>query len=51
MRKDFDKEIVTFSSLGENYLLNLFHGPTLAFKDYAMSLLAKIYKYYLSSYF
>jgi threonine synthase len=46
--QDFDKEIVTSSPLGDNYLLNLFHGPTLAFKDYAMSLLAKIYKYYLS---
>ena len=27
--------------------MNLFHGPTLAFKDYAMCLLAKIYEYYL----
>lgn len=45
---NFDKEIVTSSSLGDNYLLNLFHGPTLAFKDYAMCLLAKIYEYYLS---
>ena len=36
------------SSLGENYLLNLYHGPTLAFKDYAMCLLAKIYEYYLN---
>jgi len=43
----FDKEIVTISNIGDNDLLNLFHGPTLAFKDYAMCLLAKIYEYYL----
>ena len=46
--QNFDKEIVSTSSLGENYLLNLYHGPTLAFKDYAMCLLAKIYEYYLN---
>ncbi len=43
----FDEEIVTISNIGDNDLLNLFHGPTLAFKDYAMCLLAKIYEYYL----
>ena len=43
----FDKEIVSVSNIGDNKLLNLFHGPTLAFKDYAMCLLAKIYEYYL----
>ncbi len=43
----FDKEIVSVSDVGDNTLLNLFHGPTLAFKDYAMCLLAKIYEYYL----
>tara|TARA_B100000900_G_scaffold38015_1_gene28513 strand:- start:4078 stop:5430 length:1353 start_codon:yes stop_codon:yes gene_type:complete len=45
--KNFDDGIVSVSSIGENQLLNLFHGPTLAFKDYAMCLLAKIYEYYL----
>ncbi len=43
----FDEEIVSISHVGDNTLLNLFHGPTLAFKDYAMCLLAKIYEYYL----
>ncbi len=43
----FDEEIVTISNIGDYDLLNLFHGPTLAFKDYAMCLLAKIYEYYL----
>ena len=37
----FDQEIVSVSNIGDNELLNLFHGPTLAFKDYAMCLLAK----------
>tara|TARA_Y100000996_G_scaffold279960_1_gene220828 strand:+ start:2492 stop:3844 length:1353 start_codon:yes stop_codon:yes gene_type:complete len=45
--REFDKEIVSISPVGENTLLNLYHGPTLAFKDYAMCLLAKIYEYYL----
>ncbi len=44
---NFDNEIVSLTTMGNNHLLNLFHGPTLAFKDYAMSLLAKIYEYYL----
>ena len=44
---NFDNEIVSLTPMGNNYLLNLFHGPTLAFKDYAMSLLAKIYEHYL----
>ena len=44
---NFDNEIVSLTPMGNNHLLNLFHGPTLAFKDYAMCLLAKIYEYYL----
>ena len=43
----FDKEIVSVSNIGDNELLNLFHGPTLAFKDYAMCLLAQTYECYL----
>ncbi len=43
----FDEGIVSITELGDNQLLNLFHGPTLAFKDYAMCLLAKIYELYL----
>ena len=45
--QSFDEGIVSITDLGENQLLNLFHGPTLAFKDYAMCLLAKIYELYL----
>ncbi len=35
--QSFDEGIVSITELGENQLLNLFHGPTLAFKDYAMA--------------
>ena len=45
--QSFDEGIVSITEIGENQLLNLFHGPTLAFKDYAMCLLAKIYELYL----
>lgn len=45
--QNFDEGIVSITKLGKNQLLNLFHGPTLAFKDYAMCLLAKIYELYL----
>ena len=45
--QSFDEGIVSITEIGENQLLNLFHGPTLAFKDYAMCILAKIYELYL----
>ena len=45
--QNFDEGIVSITKLDKNHLLNLFHGPTLAFKDYAMCLLAKIYELYL----
>ena len=34
--QNFDEGIVSITKLGKNQLLNLFHGPTLASKDYAM---------------
>ena len=45
--ESFDEGVVSTSDLGDITLLNLFHGPTLAFKDYAMCLLAKMYEFYL----
>ena len=43
-----EKEVVKISSIGELNLLELFHGPTLAFKDIAMQLIGNLYEYYLS---
>jgi len=43
-----EKEVIKISSMGELKLLELFHGPTLAFKDVAMQLIGNLYEYYLS---
>jgi threonine synthase len=42
-------EIVTFKSLRQReHIVELFNGPTLAFKDFAMQLIVPIFDYYLS---
>ena len=43
-----EKEVVKISDVGELKLLELFHGPTLAFKDVAMQFIGNLYEYYLS---
>ncbi len=43
-----EKEVVKLSNVGETKLLELFHGPTLAFKDVAMQFIGNLYDYYLS---
>ena len=43
-----EKEVVKISNTGEIKLLELFHGPTLAFKDVAMQFIGNLYEYYLS---
>ena len=43
-----EKEVVKISNVGEMKLLELFHGPTLAFKDVAMQFIGNLYEYYLS---
>ncbi len=43
-----EKEVVKISSVGELKLLELFHGPTLAFKDIAMQFIGNLYEYYLN---
>jgi len=45
-RKDNVVEII---QLGDRSILELFHGPTLAFKDVAMQLLGNFYEYYLNN--
>ena len=41
--------VVDFIKLGDRTILELFHGPTLAFKDIAMQLLGNFYEYYLKN--
>ena len=43
-RKD---NVVDLIKIGDTKILELFHGPTLAFKDIAMQLLGNFYEYYL----
>jgi threonine synthase len=43
------KNIVDFIKIGDRSILELFHGPTLAFKDIAMQLLGNFYEYYLNN--
>ena len=38
------KDVVTIKKLGEINLLELFHGPTLAFKDIAMQVIGNMYE-------
>jgi len=45
-RKD---NVVDFIKIGDKIILELFHGPTLAFKDVAMQLLGNFYEYYLKN--
>ena len=43
------KNVVHLVKIGDRSVLELFHGPTLAFKDIAMQLLGNFYDYYLNS--
>ena len=43
------KDVVDLVKVGNRSVLELFHGPTLAFKDVAMQLLGNFYEYYLSN--
>ena len=43
-----EKEVVKISSIGKLKILELFHGPTLAFKDVAMQFIGNLYEYYLN---
>jgi len=41
------KDVVELVEVGDRSVLELFHGPTLAFKDIAMQLLGNFYEHYL----
>jgi threonine synthase len=43
------KNVVDLIKIGDRSMLELFYGPTLAFKDVAMQLLGNFYEYYLSN--
>ena len=44
------KAVTPISQIGDNlFMLELFHGPTLAFKDVAMQLLARLYDHALTT--
>ena len=43
------KNVINLIQVGDKKILELFHGPTLAFKDVAMQLLGNFYEYYLES--
>ena len=44
-----EKNVVKLIKVGDRSVLELFHGPTLAFKDIAMQLLGNFYEYYLKN--
>jgi len=44
-----EKNVIKLSAIGKNMLLELFHGPTLAFKDVAMQFIGNLYDYQLKN--
>ena len=44
-----EKNVVNLSKIGKNKLLELFHGPTLAFKDIAMQFIGNLYDHQLQN--
>ena len=43
------KNVIDLIKVEDRFILELFHGPTLAFKDVAMQLLGNFYEYYLEN--
>ena len=41
-----DKDVVNLKKIGDTYLLELYNGPTLAFKDIAMQIIGNLYEHF-----
>jgi len=44
-----EKDVVKLTNIGENKILELYHGPTLAFKDIAMQFIGHLYDHHLKN--
>jgi len=44
-----EKNVVKVTDIGENKILELYHGPTLAFKDIAMQFIGNLYDHHLKN--
>ena len=44
-----EKDVVKITDIGENKILELYHGPTFAFKDIAMQFIGHLYDYHLKN--
>ena len=44
-----EKNVVKITEIGENKILELYHGPTLAFKDIAMQFIGHLYDHHLKN--
>ena len=44
-----EKNVVKITDIGENKILELYHGPTLAFKDIAMQFIGHLYDHHLKN--
>ena len=44
-----EKNVVKITDIGENKILELYHGPTLAFKDIAMQFMGHLYDHHLKN--
>lgn len=42
-----DKEVVPTRKIGDTYIMEIFHGPTFAFKDVALQALGNLFEYFL----
>ena len=44
-----EKDVIKITDIGENKILELYHGPTFSFKDIAMQFIGHLYDYHLKN--